>query len=64
MKTKITGVVILATLITEFTERHEPSHSHTHNELEQTLSSSCIRSISVYGIVNSQQYHFLVQNFI
>ena len=64
MNTKLTGVAILATLITEFAGKHESSHSHTHNEFEQPLSISCIQGISVYGIVNSQQHQSLVQNFI
>lgn len=55
MNTKITGVAILVTLMTEFAEKHELNQQHTHEDLEQPLYASMLGAVSVYGILNNQQ---------
>jgi len=55
MNTKLTGVAVLATLITEFAEKHELSHQHTHEDFEQPMHVSMLGAVSVYGILHNQQ---------
>ncbi|MBK8139978.1 MAG: hypothetical protein IPK57_02505 [Chitinophagaceae bacterium] len=55
MNTKITGAAILVTLMTEFAEKHELSHQHSHEDFEQPMHVSMLGAVSLYGILNNQQ---------